>query len=256
MAHVMQRIWKSQLIGLFYVLFIVMLYRGIEIYDAAREYQRTVFIHQIAAPAAAQAVAVSVEPEGVYDIFIDLSESQLYLFLDGKLIKKYPIAQGRPDTPSPIGIWEINSKARNWGSGFGTRWLGLNVPWGRYGIHGTNKPNSIGYRASHGCFRMRNRDVEELYELIPYKTRVVVWGGPYGNIGSSLDPLIPGDRKSHVFEVQKRLQYLGYYAGPLDGIYGEGMKSALLRFKRDRELPADHTVDWVTYHALGILPFE
>lgn len=256
MAHDMRRICKSQLIGLVYVIFIVLLYRGIERYDANRAYQSTIGSQQPAVPAAAQAEAVSGEREGVYEIFIDLTESQLYLFLDGKRIKQYPIAQGKPETPSPIGIWEIHSKARNWGSGFGSRWLGLNVPWGRYGIHGTNRPNSVGYRASHGCFRMRNRDVEELYGIVPYKTRVVVWGGPYGSLGSSLDPLIPGDRKSHVLEVQKRLQLLGYYAGPLDGIYGEGMKAALLRFKRDRQLPADHTVDWATYHALGILPFE
>jgi hypothetical protein len=35
-----------------------------------------------------------------------------------------------------------------------------------YGIHGTNMPNSIGKAASHGCIRMRNHDVEELFELV------------------------------------------------------------------------------------------
>jgi hypothetical protein len=35
-----------------------------------------------------------------------------------------------------------------------------------YGIHGTNMPNSIGRAASHGCIRMRNQDVEELFELV------------------------------------------------------------------------------------------
>ena len=47
----------------------------------------------------------------------------------------------------------------NWGGGFGTRWLGLNVPWGIYGIHGTNQPWSIGTQASAGCIRMFNRHV-------------------------------------------------------------------------------------------------
>ena len=35
-----------------------------------------------------------------------------------------------------------------------------------YGIHGTNRPTSIGKAASHGCIRMRNQDVEELFELV------------------------------------------------------------------------------------------
>lgn len=196
------------------------------------------------------------QEEGEYNIFIDLTESVLYLFKGNKLVKKYPIAQGKPSTPSPIGVWEIVSKARNWGSGFGTRWLGLNVPWGSYGIHGTNRPESIGRRASAGCFRMRNRDVEELYDLVPYRTKVVVYGGPFGNLGSQLVRLQPGDRSSHVLEVQKRLKRLGYYRGSLDGIYGEGMKYALIEFKKDHGLPLDHYVDWATYRALGIIPFE
>ncbi|MDD2502413.1 MAG: L,D-transpeptidase family protein [Clostridia bacterium] len=194
--------------------------------------------------------------EAQYDILIDLTESMLYLFENDKLLKKYPVAQGKVSTPSPVGIWKITSKARNWGSGFGTRWMGLNVPWGVYGIHGTNKPGSIGRHASAGCFRMRNKDVEELYSLVPYKTTVVVHDGPYGNMGSSFAKLEPGDRNSQVAEVQKRLQKLDYYTGSIDGIYGEGMKAALIRFKRDNNLPVNHYVDWATYRALGILSFE
>lgn len=194
--------------------------------------------------------------ENEYDIFIDLTQSMLYLFKENKLLKKYVVAQGKSSTPSPVGVFEIISKARNWGSGFGTRWMGLNVPWGVYGIHGTNKPGSVGYRASHGCFRMRNNDVEELYSIVPYKTKVIIYGGPYGNLGSYLERLSPGDRKSHVVEVQKRLKKLGYYHGSIDGIYGEGMKRALVNFKRDRNLPINHYVDNLTYKALGIIAFE
>lgn len=194
--------------------------------------------------------------ENKYDILIDLTESMLYLFENDELLRKYPVAQGKTNTPSPIGIWQITNKARNWGSGFGTRWMGLNVPWGAYGIHGTNKPGSIGYRASAGCFRMRNKDVEELYSFVPYKTTVVVYGGPYGSMGNSFGKLAPGDRNSQVAEVQKRLQKLDYYKGSIDGIYGEGMKAALTQFKKDKNLPANHYVDWATYKALGILSFE
>ncbi len=191
-----------------------------------------------------------------YNILIDLTESVLYLFKGDEFVKKYIIAQGKPSSPSPIGVWRIANKARSWGSGFGSRWMGLNVPWGIYGIHGTNKPGSIGSMASAGCFRMHNRDVEELYDIVPNGTVVVVHGGQFGNIGNGLEVLEPGDRKSHVLEVQKRLKSLGYYKSSIDGIYGEGMKSALISFKKDRGLPITHTVDMATYEALGILPFE
>lgn len=204
----------------------------------------------------AQEMESGIIGDDEYNIYIDLTESLLYLFKGNELVKKYVIAQGKPSSPSPIGIWRIGNKARNWGSGFGSRWMGLNVPWGLYGIHGTNRPGSIGYRASAGCFRMHNTDVEELYDIVPNGTIVVVQGGQFGNLGSGLEILEPGARKSHVVEVQRRLKVLGYYNSSIDGIYGEGMKSAIIDFKRDNGLPITHVVDMATYEALGILPFE
>jgi L,D-transpeptidase-like protein len=46
----------------------------------------------------------------------------------------------------------------------GTRWIGLNQKG--YGIHGTDQPSSIGYAKSHGCIRLRNADVERLFERV------------------------------------------------------------------------------------------
>jgi lipoprotein-anchoring transpeptidase ErfK/SrfK len=46
----------------------------------------------------------------------------------------------------------------------GTRWLGLSQKG--YGIHGTNVPRSIGRAASHGCIRLRNRDMERLFSML------------------------------------------------------------------------------------------
>ncbi len=74
------------------------------------------------------------------------------------------------------------------GEGFGSRWLGLNVPWGgKYGIHGTNQPGSIGYNISAGCVRMRNRDIEELYELVSKDTIVHIENGDYGPLDMDLE---------------------------------------------------------------------
>ena len=130
------------------------------------------------------------------------------------------VATGTGDTPSPIGTFRITSRFSGDLGGFGTRFLGLNVPWGQFGIHGTNKPGSIGSNASHGCIRMYVRDSEELYGLVPNGAKVVIQGGPYGQLDSYLRYLIPGDRNSHVAAVQRRLTVLGYYTGQADGIYG------------------------------------
>jgi len=64
-----------------------------------------------------------------YVIFIEIEDKTLYLLQEGKCVKKYPIASGKAEWPSPIGYWKIISKS-DWGEGFGGRWLGLNVPWG------------------------------------------------------------------------------------------------------------------------------
>ena len=77
-----------------------------------------------------------------YKILVDIEESQLYLFQDNELVKTYKCSGGKWSTPSPIGTWTIISKAK-WGEGFGGSWMGLNVPWGQFGIHGTLEQDSL-----------------------------------------------------------------------------------------------------------------
>jgi lipoprotein-anchoring transpeptidase ErfK/SrfK len=50
----------------------------------------------------------------------------------------------------------------------------LTLRGGEYAIHGTNRPSSIGHFASHGCIRMYNSDIRELYRLVSIGTPVVV----------------------------------------------------------------------------------
>lgn len=190
-----------------------------------------------------------------YYIHIDLDDHILYLFHEGKVEKKYPVSSGRQDTPSPIGTWKIISKS-NWGEGFGGSWMGLNVPWGKYGIHGTNEPWSIGRSMSHGCIRMYNADAKELRKIVPAGTKVTIVKGPYGPFGNHFRTLKPGDRGSDIFAVQKRLKDLGYYNGYPDGIYGDGMKYAVHRFQKDHHLYIQNDITPSMYEAMGFLPFE
>ena len=79
---------------------------------------------------------------------------------------------GKPSTLTPTGTFTIVNKAVNPGGPFGARWMVLSKP--HYGIHGTNKPSSIGKTVSHGCVRMYNKDVIELFNLVPIGTTVKI----------------------------------------------------------------------------------
>lgn len=108
-----------------------------------------------------------------YRIEINTSARTLTLYKDEKWFKSYPVAVGSPSTPTPIGNWTITKKAL-WGEQFGGHFMQLSVPWGIYGIHGTNKPWSIGQAVSHGCVRMYNEDAAELYNLVSVGTPVYI----------------------------------------------------------------------------------
>lgn len=186
-------------------------------------------------------------------ILVDIAEKRLYLLNGNELIKKYPIASGKLESPSPLGAWKIINKAK-WGGGFGTRWMGLNVPWGSYGIHGTNRPESIGYNASAGCIRMNNRDVEDLYKYVKHGTPVAIVNGFYGPFGYGLKPIEPGDYGSDVMEIQRRLRAFGYYNMEyLDGKYGPMMERAIHKFQKDHGLPQNSVIEWRTFEALGVV---
>lgn len=184
-------------------------------------------------------------------ILVDISTNTLSVSQDDKVIKTYTIASGKSTTPSPIGTWTIINKD-TWGDGFGGRWMGFNVPWGQYGIHGTSHPTSIGWASSHGCIRMRNNDVAELYKITPIGTKVIVTGSPYTNFSSNQRLLKPGMRGSDVYELQVILKDKGYYKGNPDGIYGEGMKYYVHKFQKDNKLYVSDTINNNFYKKLGI----
>lgn len=123
------------------------------------------------------AAAEALAQERARRIVVSFPDRKLALVEGDHAIKVYDIAVGKPSTPSPAGEFQIVNHIPNptWygpgkvvgpgaGNPVGTRWMGLSAAG--YGIHGTNAPSSIGKAASHGCIRMRNRDVEELFELV------------------------------------------------------------------------------------------
>jgi lipoprotein-anchoring transpeptidase ErfK/SrfK len=110
-------------------------------------------------------------------IIVSIPDRKLALIENGRAVKIYSVAAGAFDSPSPTGEFRINRRLTTptyYAPGvvippgpenpLGRRWIGLNLKG--YGIHGTNQQGSIGRFASHGCIRMRNRDVEDLFELV------------------------------------------------------------------------------------------
>lgn len=108
-----------------------------------------------------------------YSIEINTSTRTLTLYKDRRWFKSYPVAVGKTSTQTPPGHWTITKKAL-WGEQFGGHFMQLSIPWGIYGIHGTNKPWSIGQAVSHGCVRMYNEDAAELYNLVSVGTPVYI----------------------------------------------------------------------------------
>ncbi|HOP91989.1 L,D-transpeptidase [Acetivibrio thermocellus] len=117
-------------------------------------------------------MCIPVAPSSVR-IIVSIAAKTLSLYRDGRLVKSYPVATGKPTTPTPRGTFTIINKQVNPGGPFGTRWMGLSQP--HYGIHGTNNPASIGTAASNGCIRMYNEDVNELFNLVSVGTPVTIY---------------------------------------------------------------------------------
>jgi lipoprotein-anchoring transpeptidase ErfK/SrfK len=110
-------------------------------------------------------------------VLVSIADRRLAVMEGGEVLAYFPVAVGAAVSPSPTGEFEIVNRVANPAyshdgvvveaserSPVGTRWIGLNLKG--YGIHGTNAPRSIGRAASHGCIRLRNRDVERLYAML------------------------------------------------------------------------------------------
>ncbi len=126
---------------------------------------------------------------------ITVLKSHFVLLLqDGdQLFKLYTVGIGRQNR-TPVGIFQVENKLKEpvWTppgkvipygdpqNVLGTRWLGLvpvegtNPAWKGYGIHGTWQPETVGTPASQGCVRMRNEEVNELFDIVPIGIKVVI----------------------------------------------------------------------------------
>jgi lipoprotein-anchoring transpeptidase ErfK/SrfK len=143
----------------------------------------------LAMVAAAKAMAQEkAERSGeVRKIVVSIPDRKLALLSGDRVVKTYDVAVGASKTRTPAGTFTIVNRLAHpawYGQGkvvpagpsnpLGTRWMGLSIR--SLGIHGTNVARSIGKAASHGCIRMRNADIEDLFELARVGDAVEIHG--------------------------------------------------------------------------------
>ena len=144
-------------------------------------------------PLAATLIEPTVTPDTFGPVVVIKRESKkLFLYNGRKLVRKFGVATGLAQHPTPVGSFSIIDKQRNpswyppdsdWARGaepippgpgnpLGTRWMGISSPL--IGIHGTPDAASIGYSASHGCVRMHVSEAEWLFENVDVGTPIFI----------------------------------------------------------------------------------
>lgn len=124
---------------------------------------------------------------GKFELVVRRSRFTMDLLLDGAFIQRYEVGLGIGGV-TPLGEFKVKNRISqpadgSWPFGhekhrLGTRWLGLASEAGHkgYGIHGCRPEEEklIPGECSQGCVRMRNAEVEEIYDIVPPGTRLVV----------------------------------------------------------------------------------
>lgn len=128
-------------------------------------------------------------------ISINKTNNTLSLVSENRIIRKYEASLGKDDA-TPEGTLLISRKIMNpdnyvppKDNVYGTRAMELSNL--NYAIHGTNHPAEIGKNISHGCIRLKNSDMEELYALVPLNTPVEISKKPSFLISSDTGYYVP-----------------------------------------------------------------
>lgn len=164
--------------------------RGESLHRIARRYGVTPELLRMCNGLTNDALAIGAAlmvPTGAVAIVVDKSDNLLTVSMSGVFLREFAVATG-VDNCTPEGSFTITDRVERptwWRPSdnkpipygdpeheLGTHWLAWSIRG--YGIHGTNRPETIGTQASRGCVRMRNEDVADLFALAPVGTPVTV----------------------------------------------------------------------------------
>jgi lipoprotein-anchoring transpeptidase ErfK/SrfK len=110
-------------------------------------------------------------------IVVSIRDRKLAVLENGKVLHTFSVSVGASVSPSPTGEFQVVNRLDNptyyhpgtvippgRDNPIGPRWIGLSQKG--FGIHGTNQPHSIGHAASHGCIRLNNRDIVQVFGMV------------------------------------------------------------------------------------------
>ena len=120
-------------------------------------------------------------------VLINIPARSLRVYDNDKCIAMYPVGVGKIVSTTPSGYFSVVEKIVNptWtdpsdtsvvipsgpDNPLGYRWIGIG---GNYGIHGTNRPTSVGHYVSNGCVRMVEENVEKVFDMVEVGTEVQI----------------------------------------------------------------------------------
>ena len=117
-------------------------------------------------------------------LVVELESFRATLYRDGRPVFRAEIGVGKPAWPTPVGEFYVRNQLRDFGSSmygpvaFGTSATSaVLTDWpagGFIGIHGTDQPQLLPGRVSHGCIRMRNDEILRLARLMPVGTPLTI----------------------------------------------------------------------------------
>jgi L,D-transpeptidase ErfK/SrfK len=129
-------------------------------------------------------------PSSEVRLVLRLGERRVYVYRGNEVEVSYPVAVGREGWETPTGTFQVSDMVRNpgWTNPFtrelvppgptnplGERWIAFWTDGKDYiGFHGTPNRESVGRAVSHGCIRMLNEDVRQLYDMVAPGTQVIV----------------------------------------------------------------------------------
>lgn len=178
----------KQLFKIFFLLCVVYIYSSSQTVLASEDKSRNVLQNSVNEPVDTQINNLITQP---VRLKINLRKRQVTVYQGKNLIKSYPIAVGRRGWETPVGSFRVRDMLVNptWihpktgkaipggdaQNPLGNYWIGFwtnGKDW--VGFHGTPNPETVGTAASHGCIRMYNQDIEELFQLVSVGTPVTV----------------------------------------------------------------------------------
>lgn len=146
-------------------------------------------LEAVRSPATTRVSSTEATPETVR-LVVSLSQRRVALYRGETREAEYPVGIGQTGWETPTGIFEVieTQKYPTWehpltgeqippgaSNPLGDRWIGFWTDGQVYiGFHGTADESSIGVAASHGCLRLSNAHIRELFEQVQPGTPVIV----------------------------------------------------------------------------------